>query len=101
MLGRDRVDLGQQHWEQFLLGHGAVKLTFLENHALPATTRDADVGVARFGRTVHHAAHDRNRDRHLELRDVRLNRLHRRHHVVLQAAACRTGHKRRAFVAEG
>src|SRR5206468_1627986 len=75
VLGRDRVDLGQQHWKQSLLGHGAVKLTFLENHALTATAGDADVGVARFGGTVDHAAHDRDRDRHLELCDVGLDRL--------------------------
>src|SRR2546422_8620902 len=34
VLGRNRVDLGQQHWEQLLLGHGLVKATFLKNHAL-------------------------------------------------------------------
>src|ERR1700675_600384 len=63
LLGRDRVDLGQQHGEELFLWHGAVKLTFLENHALAATTGDADVGMARLGGPVHHAAHDRDRDR--------------------------------------
>src|SRR2546428_13341888 len=49
VLGRNRVDLGQQHWEQLLLGHGLVKATFLKNHALAAAARDADVRASRLG----------------------------------------------------
>src|SRR5579872_1553851 len=57
VLGSDQIDLSQQHGKQLFLGHGLVELTFLENHALAAAAGDADVGVARLGRAVHHAAH--------------------------------------------
>src|SRR4029077_6304682 len=44
-LGRDRVDLSQEHGEQFLLGHGLVQLTSLEDDPLSSPAGDADVGV--------------------------------------------------------
>src|SRR5258708_29673009 len=88
-LGRDRVDLGEQDGEELFLWHGAVKLTFLENHALAAATGDADVGVARLGGAIHHAAHDRDRDGHLEAGAVRPHRPHRGGPVLLPAAAGR------------
>src|SRR5260370_15188021 len=46
VLGCDRVDLSQEHGEQIFLGHGLVKLTFLENHALAPPASDANVRVA-------------------------------------------------------
>src|SRR5882672_12059859 len=101
VLCRDRVDLGQQHLQELFLGHRAVQLTFPENHALAATAGHADVGVPGFGRTVDDAAHDRNRDRNLERSDVRLDRLDRRHHVVLEPAARRARDQGRALVADG
>src|SRR5216684_665339 len=45
-LRRDRVDLSQEHGEQFLLGHSLVQLTSLEDDPLAAPAGDADVGVA-------------------------------------------------------
>src|SRR5438132_3617485 len=52
VLGRDRIDLSQQHGQKFLLGHCPVQLTPLENHSLAAASRHADVGVARLGGAV-------------------------------------------------
>src|SRR5438445_6744819 len=101
VLGRNRVDLGQQHWEQLLLGHGLVKATFLKNHAFAAAARDADVRVPRLGGPVDHAPHHRDRDRHLELRDVGLDRFDGRNHVVLEPPAGRASDERRALLAEG
>src|SRR5207302_11037637 len=46
------------------------------------------------------AAHDRDRDRDLEVRDVRLDGLDHRDHVVLQAPAGRAGDQGRGLVAE-
>src|SRR5712691_7186371 len=75
ILGRDRVDLSQEHGEQFFLGHGLVQLTFLENYALATPAGDADVGVAGLRRPVYDAAHDGDGDRDLQPGDVRLDRL--------------------------
>src|SRR5450759_3811998 len=100
-LGRDRVDLGEQHGEKLFLWHCAVKLTFLENDAFAAAAGDADVRVARLRGTVHNASHDRDRDRNFEPGDVRLDGLDRRHHVVLEPAAGRARDESRGFVAEG
>src|ERR1700704_3109389 len=99
--GGDRVDLGQQHGQQLFLWHGAVKLTFLENHALAAAACNSDVGVTSLGRAVYHTAHDRDRDRNLEPRDVRLHCLNGGHHVVLEAATGRTRDESRGLVPEG
>src|SRR5258708_34948141 len=86
-LGRDRVDLSQQHGKQIFLGHGLVKLTFLENHALAAPAGDADVGVAGFRPAVHDAAHYRDPDPGLPASDGRLDGPCPGPHVVLAAAA--------------
>src|SRR6266571_5075290 len=101
VLGSDRVDLGQKHWKELLLGHGPVKATPLKNHALAAAAGHADVRVPSLRRAVDDAAHHGDRDRHLELCDVGLDRLHRGDHVVLEAPARRARDQRRAFLAEG
>src|SRR5205807_1535678 len=101
VLGRDGVDLSQQHGQKLLLGHCLVQLTPLENHPLAAPSRHADVGMTRLGRAVDHTAHDRDSDRNLQRGDVGLDRLHGGHHVVLEPATRRARHQSRAFVAEG
>src|SRR5207237_3561932 len=75
--------------------------TFLEDHALTAAARHADVRVPGFRRAVDDATHDRDGDRHLELRYIGLDRIHSRHHVVLEPPARGAGDEGRALIAEG
>src|SRR5260370_25956812 len=75
-LGRDRVDLGQEHGEQFLLGHGLVQLTALEDDPFAPPAGDADAGAEGVAPAAVGAPDVGDRVRGVEPRDVPLHRPH-------------------------